>query len=203
VDFSIGDDGENQARVDALLREGGLKRGEPFVAVSPEALWETKLWPAGNFAALCDRMVDGLAVRVVLTGLESRTMDAVKSRLQRPVIDLTGRTTLRDLACLYRRASLLVSTDSGPMHIAAAVGTKVIAIFGPTDPLRTGPYGQGHKVIRTGVSCSPCFKKTCPDPVCMTNLGVEEVLQQVKSLGEEIGMSFSYNHRRLIDGDQS
>ena len=68
-------------------------------------------------------------------------------------VNLGGRTTLRELACLYRQAALVITTDSGPMHLAAAVGTPVVALFGPTDPARTGPYGPGHRIIRSRLSC--------------------------------------------------
>ena len=97
-------------------------------------------------------------------------------------VNLGGRTTLRELACLYRQASLLVTTDSGPMHLAAAMGTPVIALFGPTDPARTGPYGPGHRVIRRVLSCAPCFRKRCDLPRCMTEISVEEVFKAVREM---------------------
>jgi 3-deoxy-D-manno-octulosonic-acid transferase/heptosyltransferase-1 len=97
-----------------------------------------------------------------------------------PSINLGGETTLLDLAALYQSASLLVTTDSGPMHIAAAVGTPAIALFGPTDPLRTGPYGKNHTVIRKELSCSPCFLKKCTSMICMNDITVEEVFQAIK-----------------------
>jgi len=73
----------------------------------------------------------------------------------------------------------MVTTDTGPMHIAAAMGTPVVALFGPTAPWRTGPFGDGHVVIRKELPCSPCFKKKCTDPRCMGTIEVEEVLQAV------------------------
>jgi heptosyltransferase-1 len=97
-------------------------------------------------------------------------------------VNLGGRTTLRELACLYRQASLVVTTDSGPMHIAAAVGTPVVALFGPTDPDRTGPYGPGHRVIRSGLSCMPCFRKQCDTVRCMREIGVGEVFAAVQEM---------------------
>jgi 3-deoxy-D-manno-octulosonic-acid transferase/heptosyltransferase-1 len=93
---------------------------------------------------------------------------------------VAGETTLRELAALYKEASLLLTTDSGPMHLAAAVGTPVVALFGPTSPERTGPYGAGHVVIRKGLACSPCFRKACDTLECMKTIGVEEVFQAVR-----------------------
>ena len=75
------------------------------------------------------------------------------------MINLTGRTSLKVLAEVFRNADLVVCPDTGPMHLAAAVGTPVVALFGPTAPWRTGPFGEGHVVLRTGADCSPCFRK--------------------------------------------
>ena len=171
---------ENIDRVDEYLRRNGIDRKDAFVAVSPVALWDTKLWPDEKFALLCDRIVEELKVSVVFTGAERGRLDRIRSRMRSPSINLGGETTLKDLACLYQRSSLLVTTDSGPMHVAAAVGTPVVALFGPTDPARTGPYGEGHAVIRKELSCSPCFLKKCDSMKCMTDITVEEVFDAVR-----------------------
>ncbi len=180
VDFLIPRGPENENRVRGLLGKAGVAEGEAFVAVNPLALWETKLWPAENFARLCDLIAGNMGLKVVITGVLDKAMRRILALVKTPVVDLTGKTTLRDLASLYRRANLLVTTDTGPMHIAAAVGTRVIALFGPTDPSRTGPYGKGHRVLTRKLACRPCFKKKCADPICMTQLTVEEVLQAVQ-----------------------
>jgi 3-deoxy-D-manno-octulosonic-acid transferase/heptosyltransferase-1 len=151
------------------------------VAVNPVAFWETKLWDEAKFAALCDRIVTELGLPVVFTGENPEGVIArIRSRMQAPSASVAGETTLRELAALYKMASLLVTTDSGPMHLAAAVGTPVVALFGPTSPERTGPYGEGHIVIRQGLPCSPCFRKTCDTLECMNTIGVDEVLQAVR-----------------------
>jgi tRNA uridine 5-carboxymethylaminomethyl modification enzyme len=103
---------------------------------------------------------------------------------------LDGRTTLKVLAAVFRSASVVVSTDTGPMHLAAAVGTPVVALFGPTAPWRTGPYGAGHVVLRAGVSCSPCFNKSCKtteyEPMaCMNRITVEQVAEAVARLSTD------------------
>jgi len=172
---------ENEKKVDELLRSSGIDRDERFVAVSPMALWETKLWDEDKFAALCDRIISELGVKIVFTGNEEGGMnERIQSLMTVPCVNLGGKTTLRDLACLYQRAVLLVTTDSGPMHIAAAAGTPVVALFGPTSPARTGPYGKEHTVIRREIDCSPCFLKKCETRQCMKDISVEEVFQAVK-----------------------
>jgi len=166
---------ESRRRIDLLLKRANLEPGMDFVAVNPDALWPTKLWDDERFAALCDRIRSDLRLPVVLTGADRGAVLSIRERMQEASVDLAGRTSLRDLAELYRRARLVISTDSGPMHIAAAVGTKVVALFGPTDPARTGPCGEGHIVIRRNMKCSPCFSRKCDHKTCMNDISVEEV----------------------------
>jgi heptosyltransferase-1 len=163
----------------------GRKAKGRFVAVSPVALWETKLWEDNKFAELGDRICRELGIDVILTGGEAGPLEKIKARMKTVAVNLGGRTTLRELASLYRNAALVITTDSGPMHIAAAVGTPVVALFGPTDPARTGPYGRGHRIIRSGLSCSPCFRKHCTPPRCMTEITVEDVFTAVKEILEK------------------
>lgn len=195
--MAIGEDQER--RVTALLEEhlagpaGGKGEedgspsgkggaGYPFVAVSPVAFWETKLWDDRKFAELCDRISGELGIGVVLTGGEAGPLDRIRGGMKRAAVNLGGRTKLKELACLYKRASLVVTTDSGPMHLAAAMGTPVVALFGPTDPARTGPFGPGHRVIRRDLPCSPCLKKRCETRRCMREINVEEVFVAVREM---------------------
>jgi len=99
-------------------------------------------------------------------------------------LSLAGQTNLKELAYFYSRCKLLITTDTGPMHMAAAMGCPVVALFGPTAPWRTGPYGKGHKVIRADVECSPCFKKRCDHMTCMKEISVERVFEGVKEVLE-------------------
>ncbi len=181
--FNIPWDDHNEQNVTFLLAKNHLDEEAPFVAINPVALWPTKLWREDLFAALADRIAQELGIPVVFTGSrdEQPYIDAVMQHVPAGLIlNLAGQTSLKDLACLYRRAALVVTTDSGPMHIAAAVGTTVVALFGPTDPRRTGPYGSRHAVIRKELPCSPCFRKTCPTRECMEGITVEEVWEGVK-----------------------
>ncbi len=172
---------ENRTRVDILLETEGIARGERFVAVSPVALWDTKLWEGKKFAMLCDRLVGELGLKTVLTGSSGDgILQRIEKAMTRPIANLGGKTSLRDLAYLFGRAALVVTTDSGPMHIAAAAGTPVVALFGPTSPSRTGPYGKGHRVIRKEIDCSPCFLKSCDVLTCMKEITVDEVFKAVK-----------------------
>jgi heptosyltransferase I len=179
-DFIIPIREDNKVHVDELLRTNEIDKSDQFVAVSPTALWKTKLWQDENFALLCDRITEELKIRVVLTGSNRMELARIQSMMRNPAANLGAETTLRDLAYLCQRSSLLITTDSGPMHIAAAMGTPVIALFGPTDPSRTGPYGKGHTVLRKDLPCSPCFLKKCDLTQCMHDITVEEVFRTVK-----------------------
>lgn len=170
-------------RVDALLAEQGIGPEDSFVAVNPVALWDTKLWDDDAFARLGDRIVKDLKMPLVFTGSATDaalSIDRIRRFMKETSVDLAGKTSLRELACLYERANLVVSTDSGPMHLAAAVGTPTVALFGPTDPARTGPFGRGHRVVRTGIKCSPCFRKHCDTRTCMMDIAVEDVFEAVQ-----------------------
>ena len=153
-------------------------KSEGLIAVNPSARWETKLWGNDKFAELVRRLP---RERVVLTG-SSGERDTIE-RIAQGSRNLAGQTDLFQLAELYRRCAVVITNDSGPMHIAAAVGTPVVGIFGPTDPALTGPYGKQHVVLRAGIPCSPCFKGHCVNPVlmeCMKLITVEQVLAAAK-----------------------
>ena len=107
-------------------------------------------------------------------------IDEIIERMDEKPINLAGKTNLKELAYLYSKCQLQVSTDTGPMHIAAAMGCPVVALFGPTAPWRTGPYGKGHRVIREEMECSPCFKKRCDHLSCMRSITVDWVFDTVE-----------------------
>ncbi len=180
-EFIIQIEKDNQRKVESLLQAKRIDINAPFVAINPVAFWETKLWQDEKFARLADRIIGELGTPVVFTGgAGEKSIERIQSSMVNPSINLEGQTSLKDLACLYRLAALLVTTDSGPMHIAAAMGTPIVALFGPTDPVRTGPYGRGHRVICKDMECSPCFRKHCDSVRCMRDITVEEVWEAVK-----------------------
>ena len=189
-DFNIPIEEGNKIRIETLLKANYIDINEPFVAVNPVAFWDTKLWEDNKFARLCDRITKELKYKVVFTGSKGHgSIERIRSMMTFPSVNLEGQTTLRDLAYLYRLSGLLITTDSGPMHIAAAMNTPTVALFGPTDPSRTGPYGKGHIVVQKEMPCSPCFLKKCDTKRCMEEITVDEVFEAV----EEIINRTSYN----------
>ena len=177
--FILPSDNSAQARIQSLLEKYHLEN-KKFIAVNPVAYWETKLWDDEKFAGLADLIKTKLNMEVVFTGSEKESIEKITTRMQAKAVNLAGETTLPELAYLYQKALLLVTTDSGPMHLAAAVGTPVVALFGPTDPQRTGPYGDGHVIIRIDLPCSPCLRKECPTTKCMQDILPEQVLAAIK-----------------------
>ncbi len=194
--FPLPHDAGAEAKVDALLAAADVQMGTVLVALNPSARWPTKRWPAESFAAVGDRLQQQVGVRVVVVGgVEDRPVgEAVMRAMRTAPIDLAGKTTMKELIALLRRLRLFITNDSGPMHLAAAVGTPVIALFGPTDPARTGPYGAGHTILRSGIPCSPCFSRRCMNAVtmeCMTAIHPQQVIESAAKLlkGEELCQS--------------
>ena len=157
----------------------------PRVALHPAARWGTKLWEVERWRAVAASLADEGA-GVVLTGGPADTpmATAICEGLRAKPRSLVGRTSLKQLAAVLRCADLMITVDSGPMHIAAALGTPVLALFGPTDPARTGPTGYG-RILRRALPCSPCLERRCQIAEtrrCMRDLAVTDVLAAAREL---------------------
>jgi lipopolysaccharide heptosyltransferase I len=181
-----------QARdsVRRLLAEGGLGGGEPYLVVGPGTRWETKQWPPESFAKAISRLSGERSCPVVLTGMpeERAIADRVEAAARGRVLNIAGRTTLQEVIALIADARAVLMHDSGPMHLATALDKPMVAIYGPTSPARTGPYGRGETVARLDLPCSPCYLKRiaeCPHGHrCLRDLRPEAVADQVlRTLG--------------------
>lgn len=166
-----------------LLYQRGYTKGKKLIGINPGAAYgSAKCWPIENFRALAKRLLDQTDASIVFFG-DGAGVNLVKeiSRgLPKRVIDLAGITSLRELSCIIKDCDVLVTNDSGPMHIGSAFGIPLVALFGSTDDTLTGPYGQKGAVINKRVKCSPCFKRVCPiDFPCMKGITVEEVAERV------------------------
>lgn len=182
LDGRIPVDLQDRERIEELIGSGS-DRSMPLIAINPMARWPTKLWRPERFSELADRIHHELSSQVVFTGSSSDRdiVESICKRMRHRPLNLAGKTTLKELAYLYSISRALVCTDTGPMHIAAAMGCRVVALFGPTSPLRTGPYGEGHRVVRAEeMTCSPCFKRTCDRRACMDAIHTDQVFSAVK-----------------------
>ena len=178
---------EDQAVVRNILSEKGISVGQPWVAMNVSARWRTKRWPLSSFAAVLDRLhEEGHGPVVVIGSAEDRgDVEALRAVTTTPFIDLAGAVPLGCLPALLSKAAAMITNDSGPMHIAAAVGVPVVALFGPTSGVRTGPYGAGHRVLTSSIPCRPCFSRVCrhtPELECLRSLTPGEVAEAVRHL---------------------
>lgn len=178
---------EDRREVAALLDRYGLQPDGPWMAMSVSARWLTKRWPLECFAATADRVQqEGLAAVVLIGGPEDRPMmRTVKQLMRTKAVDLTGATGLGLLPALLESAALLLANDSGPLHVAAAVGTPVVTFYGPTSPVLSGPYGNGHRVLTSEVPCRPCFSRTCRNTIrlqCLKSIAPEQAMEAVRRL---------------------
>jgi lipopolysaccharide heptosyltransferase II len=182
---------EAQQAVKRLLREAGVQKDEdrPFIACHVSSNnGQSKRWPIPYWATLLDKLIRQQNARIVLTGAPADLplIEEITRRMGEQPINMAGKTSLPQLAALLQRADLMISGDSGPMHIAAAVGTPLIAIHGPTDPAQSGPVSPKATILRSPIWCSPCYRaKNTADcrfytTQCMKNITPSQVFEVVR-----------------------
>ncbi|MFW5999780.1 MAG: glycosyltransferase N-terminal domain-containing protein [Halanaerobiaceae bacterium] len=181
-DYGLQIDPAVEERIEKLIceKQGESYPEDPLVAINPYTTWESKNWPGDRYARVGDRLVGEYGCRVVYTGGpgEREGIERILDWMDNEVLNLAGETDLQELAVLYKRADLFIGGDTGPMHLAAAVETPVVAIMGPTLPETHGPYGEGHIVLREELECSGCWKRKCPrNNECLRSITVEDVLR--------------------------
>ncbi len=139
-------------------------RTQRWIALQPGTRWPTKCWPAEHFAELVRQLAKKFPDTrfAVLGTAEDQSLGEMISRgAPERCLNLCGQTSLLEMVEWLRRCELMVTNDTGPMHVAAALGKPLVALFGPTEPRRTGPYGHLDSVLRLDLPCSPCFKSHC------------------------------------------
>jgi heptosyltransferase-1 len=151
-----------------------------YAVIVPGARWTTKKWPAERFGAVASVLpVNSVVVGAMSDRADSQIIEDLSGGKARSV---AGKTTLKELVSLIKDAEVVITNDSGPMHVAAALRRPVVAVFGPTNPARTGPFGSGHITVQADVACAPCYKKQCKGMACMDLVSVARVCDAVKSL---------------------
>ncbi len=166
---------------ETLAKNAYIRNDQKLVVASVGSKSDVKKWPAEYFAGLLDRLAVNDHCQIVLIGDKHDVPDAqkVRSLMQSSVIDLCGRTNFKELCGVLKMASLVITNDSAPLHIADSLKIPVLAIFGPTDPRKYGPRHAGSMAVRKDLFCSPCEKAQCRyDHECMKDLGIEEVYQK-------------------------
>lgn len=162
------------------------------VGINPGAAYgSAKCWPPQRFESVTRKLLESPNHRAVFFGDlgGAELVNDICRNLPERAVNLTAKTSIRELMALIKLCSVFLTNDSGPMHIAAALKTPLVAIFGPTSDLKTGPFGHG-KVIHKHVECSPCYKRVCPiDHRCMTQIEDREVYQEIMSMLEKSGQT--------------
>ena len=181
--LAVSEDRKRKAR--RLLREEGERTGAPLVLFCPGSInSRAKRWPTERYAALADRLIEAGA-NVALIGSPAEldvSREVCKRTLHQPMM-LTGKTTVGDATAIISIADVLITNDTGPAHIGAALNTPTLVIFGPTNPLTTYPLSRNAEIIRHPPECAPCMLRDCPiDHRCMTAITVEEVFEKAGAM---------------------
>jgi lipopolysaccharide heptosyltransferase II len=178
VSFGLAATAAERRRVAGLLADAGAPLAVLFVG----STWPSRQWLPAATAALCARLrARGLGVVLVGGPDDAAFAEAVQDAGGGPLLNLVGRTTLRDVIAVMEHAAVAIGPDTGPMHIAAAVGAPVVALFGATSPLRSGPWGCEDLVVRGDAPCVPCYRARCPiGRLCMESITPETVMERVE-----------------------
>lgn len=179
---------EDEHYADKLIKDNGMS--DPIVVINPGAKSHLKRWTPEGFADVADRLSSGNKASVVFVGLGDDTQIAneIRHRMKSRSCDLTNRTNIRQLAALLKRARLVITNDSAPLHVGCAVGTRVLAVFGPTDPKKYGPTGEFDVTINKKLFCSPCESAVCKYAhECMKLISADEVYDAAKMMVEGYG----------------
>ncbi len=177
---------QNQGR--ALLRAQGCDIKYPLIALCPGSInSRAKRWPAERYAALADSLIENLQAEILLIGSreEVDVSLAVSRQMRHQPVMLTGKTDLAQAVDVLGNVDLLVTNDTGPAHIASALGRSTLVIFGPTNPLTTRPFSSSGEIVRHPPDCAPCLLRDCPiDHRCMTAISPEEVFARAQVMLE-------------------
>lgn len=169
-----------------LLATERISEKTAFLVLNPGAAYgSAKRWHQERFANVADNLARELDLQVAIigSGAERPIADQIRAGMKSQTAVLNGKTSLETLIGVLAESSLMITNDSGPMHIAAALGIPTVAIFGPTDEINTGPFGPRTRVVKHAVECSPCLLRDCPiDHRCMNAVTVDEVCRAAKEL---------------------
>ncbi len=178
-------DQEAEEYIARLFQEKGIGPADFTVVVNTGGNWGLKRWPQENFVRLIGRLAQDLQAKIILPGgkQDIEMVEDIAGKSGVPIINAAGQTNLKQLAALMKKVCLVISADSGPLHVADSVGANTVALFGPTRPEMTGPRGKGKNILlQNDVGCNrePCYHLECPDNVCMKSINVEQVLDAVR-----------------------
>jgi len=177
----------DRSRAEQILHEHDISINDAFVGINPSATFgPAKQWPSDRFARLADKLQSVSDARVVIFGgpNDKNLGENISQKMQHRPIDLSGKTSLGEAMALIDKCALFITNDSGLMHVAAALNVPLVAIFGSTNSVATGPLGINSRVVQIPMDCSPCLKSECPKGHlnCMDQISVEMVFKVVKEM---------------------
>lgn len=175
---------EEQCSTAAIADRVGFSLNDPYVILAPGANWPNKRWPVANFSVVADWLASRNIKSVIVGGAgDQRLAQEITAAAKTVPIDITGQTSLKQLACITGKARALIGGDTGPMHLAAALKVPVVALMGPTDIPRNGPYGQAGNALATSHACHGCWKRACPKGLdCLAGISVAAVQSKLSSI---------------------
>ncbi len=179
---------DGEAKTRSLFAEKGWNQSDLKIVIHAAASLPAKQWPLERFSAVMRVLQQKYRAKFIYTGAKEDVVLYAQIEKDGPFdgLNLCGITSLRDNISIYRGSDLFFGVDSGPMHMAAAVGVPVIALFGPTDERKWGPWGEGHRVITKRLSCYPCKPHKCEKNECMTEITIEEALMAIEKMIVEL-----------------
>ena len=182
---------ESEKFADEFLEKNGVSDGDMLIGFQPASSRPDRRWSSDSFAKLGLELVKKYGAKIIIFGVPSEkdVGDEIQSKMDGRAINAAGKTSVRELSALLKRCHLLVTNDTGTMHVAAAVGTKVVALFFAHALVHeTGPYGEGHIILQADIPCSPCSHHTnCKNPICKDYIAVEDVLSAVEIINKGQG----------------
>jgi ADP-heptose:LPS heptosyltransferase len=176
-----------QKGIEQILQSNNIDASQYLIVIHPGGNWDLKRWPIENFSRVISQLAGSREIKVVISGAHKDIplVREINNPVFKSAIDLTGQTDLKQLMALMKRANLVISADSGPLHLANSVGCDVIGIFGPTRPEITGLRGSGRTyILQHDVGCNrePCYHLKCPDNICMQSISAQDVIETINKI---------------------
>jgi heptosyltransferase II len=203
VALAVKDDDRHER--DRIMKDSGIARTDRIVVISPGARSHTKRWPSDNFCSLAQLLIDELGVKVVIVGdhCDVAVADDLAGRFKESLLNLTGKTSIKQLAAVIEKANLVITNDSAVSHIASYLNTPVIALFGITDEVRYGPWSDTCVVLKKDIHCRPCRRSQCPRNTleCIRSITVTDCYMKARDiLSGSLRASFArtYPFRRIL-----
>jgi len=182
TDFTFNVSHRATRKIEKLFQE--LDVHGQIIALSPVSRWSSKMWLEERWASLADKLSEKGTVFFLGSHGEEKVVQGIMEKMKTHSFSLAGKLDLQELAAFLSRSRLLVTLDSGTMHVASVLRVPIVSLFGSTDPAHCGPYGQDNGIVKADVHCSGCYRTHCREMKCMKDIGVDLVFAKVENILE-------------------